>query len=268
MKRFISCMLCIVMCASALVSCRWNKGSNVCKEPDIVYFDDIGYVEHQDGYVLTDLSRYASWKLIVPNELADGKKVYAIRCDDFSKIDELYMGDNVTVVSLDNCEIKKLHIGASYTNGYFSVFKKDIIEELSVSENNPRYYSKGNCLIERDTHTVIYGCKNSVIPESALAVGNSAFSALTFESFEIPKSVSKIGVSAFAHCKSLRSIYIPITVTEIGSSAFYGTPDLVINCEANTKPENWDDDWCETEKIIQLGAAKINWGVKHKTEES
>lgn len=268
MKRFISCILCIILCTSALVSCRLNKGSNVYKEPDVVYFDDIGYVEYQDGYVLTDLSRYASSKLIVPDKLEDGKKVKGIRCDDFSKIDELYMGDNVTTVSLENNEIKKLHIGASYTSGYFSVFKKYIIEELSVSDNNTRYYSKGNCLIERDTHTVIYGCKNSVIPESVLAIGNSAFSDLMFESFEIPESVTKIGISAFAHCKELRSIYIPITVTEIGSCAFYGTPDLVINCEANTKPENWDDNWCEKERIIQLGATEINWGVKHNTEDS
>jgi len=40
------------------------------------------------------------------------------------------------------------------------------VESISVSSGNPTYYSEGNCCIERSTGTLVFGCKNSVIPTS------------------------------------------------------------------------------------------------------
>ena len=75
------------------------------------------------------------------------------------------------------------------------------LESITVSEGNTKYRSEGNCLIEKDTNTLILGCKNSVIPTD--------------------DSVTSIGDWAFSYCTSLTSITIPNSVTSIGTYAFY-----------------------------------------------
>ena len=51
------------------------------------------------------------------------------------------------------------------------------LEKISVVTGNPKYHSAGNCLIETKTKTLIFGCKNSIIPTdgSVTSIGNSAF---------------------------------------------------------------------------------------------
>ena len=98
------------------------------------------------------------------------------------------------------------------------------LEEITVSEDNPVYHSAGNCLIERETKTLILGCKNSVIPDdgSVTSIGEFAFSYCTgLTSITIPDSVRSIGSYAFGYCTGLTSVTIGSGVTSIGYSAFY-----------------------------------------------
>ena len=95
---------------------------------------------------------------------------------------------------------------------------------IKVDESNTKYCSKENCLIERESRTLILGCKNSVIPSdgSVTHIGDYAFdgcSGLTF--ITIPDSVTNIGKHSFSHCTGLTSITIPGSVTSIGDYAFY-----------------------------------------------
>ena len=94
---------------------------------------------------------------------------------------------------------------------------------ITVNSNNRVYKSSGNCLIERDTKTLIFGCKTSVIPTdgSVTSIENSAFEGCTgLTSITIPSSVTKIYAGAFSGCTDLTSITIREGVTEIGNAAF------------------------------------------------
>ena len=75
------------------------------------------------------------------------------------------------------------------------------LTSFSVDKENKVYDSRGNCnaIIETATNTLIYGCKNTVIPNT----------------------VTKIGEDAFAYCVALKSIEIPNSVTDIKSGAFW-----------------------------------------------
>ncbi len=97
------------------------------------------------------------------------------------------------------------------------------LTNITVSPGNTVYHSKGNCLIETASKTLIFGCMNSVIPDdgSVTSIGEDAFyrcSSLT--SIEIPNSVTSIGKQAFAYCDGLVSVEIQNGVTSIGDSAF------------------------------------------------
>ena len=77
------------------------------------------------------------------------------------------------------------------------------LTSVIVDENNSVYDSRSNCnaVIETATNRLIFGCKNSVIPNS----------------------VTCIGVGAFGNCSDLTSIDIPTSVTSIENGAFFGT---------------------------------------------
>ena len=96
---------------------------------------------------------------------------------------------------------------------------------MTVSSNNNVFDSREDCnaIIETASNTLLYGCKNTIIPNSVTSIGNYAFYECTgLTSVNIPDSVNTIGNYAFNNCSSLTSIYIPNSVTTIGSSAFEG----------------------------------------------
>lgn len=97
------------------------------------------------------------------------------------------------------------------------------LSKITVADNNTKYYSSDNCLIETATKTLILGCKTSVIPTngSVTSIGDSAFAGCTeLTSIDIPDSVTSIGDRAFSGCSGLTSIVIPNSVKYIGHEAF------------------------------------------------
>ncbi len=97
------------------------------------------------------------------------------------------------------------------------------LTSMVVESGNTKYDSRNNCnaIIETATNALIYGCKNTIIPNSVTSIGNSAFlkcSGLT--SLTIPNLVTSIGDYAFYGCTGLTSVTIPNSVTSIGPNAF------------------------------------------------
>ena len=120
-------------------------------------------------------------------------------------------------------------------------------ETITVETGNSYYDSRENCnaLINTLTDELVFGCKNTVIPNSVTSIGNNAFyncRGLT-GSLVIPNSVDTIGSCAFYNCSGLTgSLVIPSSVMGIGASAFQGCsgftgsltiPDSVIEIGAS-----------------------------------
>ena len=131
--------------------------------------------------------------------------------------------------------IPSLHIPSSvlsigdgafhYCNGFTSI---------TVDSDNPNYDSRGNCnaLIETSSNILLWGCVNTVIPNTIVRINNYAFyrcNGLT--SIDIPNSVVTIGGHAFYYCDEMTSLDIPNSVTTIENSAFeycMALPSVVI----------------------------------------
>lgn len=117
-------------------------------------------------------------------------------------------------------------------------------ESVNVSSENKLYYSEGNCVVERSTKTLIFGCNSSTIPQDIVIIGSNAFKScsriteialpatlkrieksafqgcIALKSLSLPDGLEYIGELAFADCRSLPSIQVPDSVTYIGNSAF------------------------------------------------
>jgi hypothetical protein len=100
---------------------------------------------------------------------------------------------------------------------------------------------------------------------SILYIRSSAFSGCTnLSSITLNENLSTIAVKAFNNCTSLSNIWIPESVTTIvassvSSATFYGcSKDLVINCEASSRPSGWGPYWnyySDNDKLT------VNYGV-------
>ena len=109
----------------------------------------------------------------------------------------------------------------------------DGLTSIVVEEGNSVYDSRNNCnaIIETASNTIIAGCGTTLIPNTVIKIGNSAFRGLSsLYTLEIPKSVTEIGNSAFFE-SDLTSLTIPNSVTQIGDDAFrrsYGLKSIMI----------------------------------------
>lgn len=138
----------------------------------------------------------------------------------------------------DNQYITGIHVPASVTaiGGLF--YNCQNVTTLTVDPDHPRYYSEGNCIIDRESKTIAVGCNGSVIPTdgSVLRIGASSFDGCHgITELVIPDGVLIIYDYAFDNCINLRSVKIPASVTKI-NSAFNGCTSLE-SVELPTKME-------------------------------
>ena len=98
------------------------------------------------------------------------------------------------------------------------------LAQMFVHGDNPVYDSRGNCnaIVKTATNELIYGCKNTVIPNTVISIGGAFDGCSSLTSIEIPSSVISIGNYAFYRCNSLNSMTVLAnTPPALGNSVFY-----------------------------------------------
>lgn len=97
---------------------------------------------------------------------------------------------------------------------------------ITVSASNPDFESRGTALIYKPLLELVGGCNATIIPDDIKIIGENAFRDCTFNTIEIPQSVTEIKEWSFHDCRNLESITIPENVTAIGRSTFGNCPAL------------------------------------------
>lgn len=109
----------------------------------------------------------------------------------------------------DMKNLETLTIGKYVTDIDNKVFEGcSNLKNITVDAENAKYCSKNNCIIEKDTKTLILGCGNTdEIPEDVEIIKSYAFSHSAIKSVSIPAGV-KVEAFAFSYCTQLDEIRV------------------------------------------------------------
>ncbi len=103
------------------------------------------------------------------------------------------------------------------------------LDTITVAEGNTAYDSRNDCnaIIEKESNTLIVGCKATKIPSSVEKIGEQAFvDCDTLESIDIPDSVEQMKAWAFFGCTGLKQVNFPQNLKYIGMDCFTGCSSL------------------------------------------
>lgn len=180
-------------------------------------------------YAFTSCSSLVS--VMIPNSVSNIGSVAFGYC---SSLVSITVPDGVTTIGISaffRCSaLRKLIISDSVTDIGLEAFAFcSSLESITVAQNNPKYYSQNNCIIDKEKSTLVVGCKTSIIPNNGgvVFIGSHAFWGCSeLKSIVIPSGVKHIGDSAFSECSGLESVVIPSGVVLISSRAFYNCSSL------------------------------------------
>ena len=140
----------------------------------------------------------------IPNNVANIQQYTFRNCANLSS---LIIQNGVTSIAgnaFGGCGLKSIFIPESLTSISENAFGRCTeLSNIDVDNRNFKYDSRHGCnaIIETATNTLILGCKNTVIPESVITIGEYAFEGCErLSSIVIPNSVSNIGSYAFSGC--------------------------------------------------------------------
>ena len=204
--------------------------------------------------------------IAIPNSVTSIVKEAFYHCSGLTSVTIPNSVTSIGDFAFDSCSgLTSITIGNSVKSiGDFAFDSCSGLTSITVEEGNSIYDSRDNCnaIIETGTNELVFGCQNTIIPNSVTSIGDCAFvgcSGLT--SITIPNSVTSIGVQAFYHCFGLTSITIPNSVTSIEVGAFqacFGLTSIMVE-ESNSKYDSRDN--CNA--IIETDTNQLLFGCQN-----
>lgn len=167
--------------------------------------------------------------------------------------------------AFDSCSgLTNITIPSSVTDmGEWVFVNCSSLVSIVVEEGNPNFDSRNNCnAIITSGNWLITGCKNTIIPEDVIGIGEAAFYGCTnLTNITIPNSVTWIQTQAFYGCTGLTKIAIGNNLTTISIGAFDGCSscESISVMSGNTKYDSRNN--CNA--IIETASNSLIMGCKN-----
>ncbi len=223
--------------------------TNVTTFDELQYFTGLTSIGYQAFYGCTELtsivipntvtsigqSAFSSCEslptIVIPNSVTTIDKSAFSYCYDLVSVgipNSLFtLGDDAFTSCRGLISLNLPKTLSSMGRGAFS--NCNSLEQIVVDAENLVYDSRDNCnaIIKTSTNALIAGCMSTIIPNTVISIGESAFYGCTgLTSIVIPNSVTAIGNSAFSSCSGLTSVGIGNSLATLGSNVFSYCPAL------------------------------------------
>lgn len=187
-------------------------------------------------------------------------------------VTHIYEGAFQSCISLKEIIIPSTvqYIGDLFKNEYSKDKSCNSLISIDVHEDNQYYSSLGGVLYNKDKSKLIKcpegkNVENFEIPKTVTTIGKSAFENCRFKYIDIPNNVKKIEYRTFYGCAYLEYIDIPNSVEEIGSNAFSKCISLksvdIPYTEIRIGREVFSDCTSLTSIILPEGQTTISYGL-------
>ena len=262
-KHFIIAILILSLLLTMMIGCKTTRDEN----QTFYEGDYLLGVQENECYII----RYngKDENITLPTITKDGRKIIGIGSWAFSETETLKVLDiPVGYVFIDSSAFYKCsNLGSIKISKTVSVLSEyDVFAQCNslsnfvVDENNKKFQSKGQCILTKDGERLIYGCKDSVIPEGTKTIGKNAFCEIeSLTTITIPQSVTVIEEFAFFGCLSLKNVVLHSDITSVGLYAFVNCPELTVSCDFAACPGGWDEKWCTSSADKKYPEPQVDW---------
>lgn len=163
--------------------------------------------------------------ITIPNTVTKLDEGAFERCPDLASIIIGNSVDSIKQYTFYRCTaLTSIVIGSSVSYIDKTAFGYcNTLANISVASENTTFDSRDNCnaIIETATNMLVYGFKNSTIPNSVTKIKSKAFEGRVGPTtVNCGSSLQSIGSEAFKGCTSLTTLNISSSVTSIDNTAF------------------------------------------------
>jgi hypothetical protein len=186
---------------------KWEEGTNPSKY-SIIDLENTEYKYREiNGEIYIEVA-FSDDKTVKIPEQIDGKPV--------TRLDNMDLQEGVEKLVIPKT-VKKI------TLNYFSLDRNTTLKNVVVDSDNAKYQSKSGAVYTKSGKTLVWvpsSRESFTIPKSVTRIGQSAFATSSIKAIKIPDTVKHIEDNAFCYCKKLQSVTLPRKLKTISDGAF------------------------------------------------
>jgi hypothetical protein len=198
----------ITVWKDAYIFCNnWEEGTNPSKY-SIIDLENTEYKYREiNGEIYIEVAFSDNKTVKIPEQI-DGKPV--------TRLDNMDLQEGVEKLIIPK-SVKKIILN------YYALQRNTTLKNVVVDSDNTKYKSKSGVVYTKSGKTLVWvpsSRESFTIPKSVTRIGQSAFATSSIKDIKIPDTVKYIEDNAFCYCPKLQSVTLPKKLKTISNGLF------------------------------------------------